>query len=198
MFYPTVTRLVIFDMDGTLTRAVMDFARIRREIQAAIGIHLGEPLLDAMRRLQGEVRRIAFSLMERFEDEAAANATLNEGVIETLEALRVRGVRPALMTNNRLQSVETVTGKFGLKFDCIYHRDSGPTKPDPRCVRRILDLMQTPAREALVVGDWKWDILAGQGAGVRTCLYLKEGPNPFADVRPDHIIRAIPEVLGLL
>lgn len=76
------------------------------------------------------------------------------------------------------------------KFACVIGGDSLPTnKPDPAPLLHICTTLGMDKSQAVMVGDSKNDILAGQNAGITT-LALTYGYNygePIADSRPDGV-----------
>src|SRR6185436_18002714 len=114
----TPPRAVIFDMDGTLTRPHLDFNAIR----AAIGIP--EPLLENMLALPpGPERDRAFSVLERFEEEAAELSVLNDGAKSLLDFLSGRGIPMGLLTRNSRRSTDRVLLKHSLRFEVVVTRE---------------------------------------------------------------------------
>jgi phosphoglycolate phosphatase-like HAD superfamily hydrolase len=209
---PRSPRAVIFDMDGTLTEALLDFDAIRSEIGLAAGLPILEQLADgdAALRARGE------EIMRRHEREAIARATLAEGCLELLARLRARGVPAAILTRNTREVVETFVGKFelGPSFArppggaagggaargaiASYTREDGPPKPAPDGALHLCRLFGVAPAEALVVGDFELDILAGRRAGCRTALVTTE---PIDDAAawgsPDVIVRTLRELVPL-
>ncbi len=188
-------RLVVFDMDGTITRPRLDFRRIRAEIG------LPEPLLENMMALPpGPERDRAFEILERHEDEAAEKSELNEGARGVLELLRARGMRTALVTRNSRRSAMRVLEKHAISFDLVVTREDAPAKPLPDPLWFACDRLGIPPAEAMMVGDYKYDVIAGRAAGLRTALLLPaEAPPHNADeARPDHLLRRLDDLLSIL
>lgn len=188
------TRAVLFDLDGTLTRPYLDFDAIRAELS----IENREPVLEAMERMDADRRARAEAVVARHEAEAAANSELHDGVHETLEALRNRGIRLALLTRNSRQSVATVLRKHGLRFDFIRTREDGRTKPSPEPVLAVCRSLEVAPAATVSVGDFLFDIEAGRAAGAATVLMIGDGPRPpYAD-RADHVIRRLLELVTIV
>ena len=187
-------RLLIFDLDGTLTRPILDFAAIR----AAVG--LGEPLLESMLALPaGPERERAFAVLERFEAEAAERAELNEGAREILDVLSRRGIPAGLVTRNSRASARRTLERHALRFDIVVTRDDAPPKPRPEPLLRICEHFGVPPAEALMVGDFRLDVLAGHRAGTRTAL-LTNGRDAswLPEAPPDHVVERLLELESLL
>ena len=187
-------RLVIFDMDGTITRPYLDFKRIRAAID------LPEPLLENMMALPpGPPRNRAFGLLEQFEDEAAEASELNDSVIDVLGALGTRDVRTGLVTRNSRRSALRVLGKHGITFSRVVTREDGPVKPRPEPLWMICESLGIPPEESLMVGDFKFDVVAGRAAGMRTALLTNGGATRFLpEAPPDHVLSRLIDLLPLL
>jgi len=186
-------RAVIFDLDGTLTRPFLDFPAIR----AAIGIP--EPLLENMMALPpGDERARAFALLESFEDEAADASELNEGALKVLDFLASKAVPCGLLTRNSRRSTDRTLAKHGLRFGICITRDDGPAKPRPEPLWKICETLGVAPGHALMVGDFKFDVLAGRNAGTRTAL-LTHGMRPgyLEEIAPDHLLERLEDLLRL-
>lgn len=186
-------RAVIFDMDGTLTRPYLDFPAIR----AAIGIP--EPLLENMLALPpGPGRDRAFATLDRFEEEAAEASELNEGALDVLSFLESRGIPSGLVTRNSRRSTDRVLQKHRLSFGIVVTREDAPAKPRPEPLWMICEKLGVHPPHALMVGDFKFDIVAGRNAGTRTAL-LTNGKTPsyLKEVPPDHVLERLADLMKL-
>ena len=68
-------------------------------------------------------------------------------------------------------------------FSGCIGRDHGyPKKPSPAAFEAIIQLHHLSKEETLAVGDRDIDILAGQAAGVKTCLFDPAGGRSSADL----------------
>lgn len=180
-------------MDGTLTRPTLDFPAIR----AAVGVP--EPLLENMMAMPpGRDRARAFEILERFEDEAADVSELNAGAREVLEFLSGRSIPLGLLTRNSRRSTERTLAKHDLRFGICVTRDDAPAKPRPEPLWKICETLGVAPVHALMVGDFKFDVLAGRNAGTRTAL-LTHGKRPsyLKEVTPDHLLERLEDLLRL-
>ncbi|HVR86434.1 MAG TPA: HAD family hydrolase [Planctomycetota bacterium] len=186
-------KAVIFDLDGTLTRPFLDFSAIR----AAIGIP--EPLLETMLAMPpGTARDEAFGILERFEGEAAEKSELNSGAREVLAFLTKRSIPLGVVTRNSRRSADLILRKHGLRLDMCVTRDDAPAKPRPEPLWMICERFRVLPAHTLMVGDFKFDILAGLNAGTRTAL-LTNGrvPSYLKEVEPDHLLERLEDLLRL-
>lgn len=186
-------RIVIFDMDGTLTRPNLDFDRIREEI----GLRPeDEPILEAVRRMSLEDRARSEAILEKHEDEAAAASQLQTGAAEVVSAVRSAGIPAVLMTRNSLRSVKMFNQRHGIEFDLVWTRDDGPMKPSPEPVLQICRRFDVNPSDAWVVGDFHYDILCGAAAGSSTVLlWDRDTPRPDWANEADYVISELAEML---
>jgi len=168
-------KAVIFDLDGTLTEPFFDFDAIRREI--GLPEDAG-PILEAMEKMTKAQRRKAEEVLETHERRAVEQSRLNPGARQTLAALRDRGILIGVVTRNRRDNVVAVADKHGLQFDCIMGREDGPVKPNAFGVLRICERLGVKPRQALVVGDYLFDLLSANAAGAVSVLLVS---HPQAD-----------------
>lgn len=186
-------RVVIFDMDGTLTRPCLDFDRIREEIGVS------EPILEAMQSMSPADLARSQAILERHEAVAAANSELQPGAAEVVAAIRSDGAVAVLMTRNSRRSVDVLQARHGLAFDLIWTREDGPMKPSPEPVFAICRTLGADPRRTWTVGDYHYDIICGAAAGTTTVLLVDpRAERPAWAGEADHVIEALGELPALL
>jgi HAD superfamily hydrolase (TIGR01509 family) len=187
-------RAVIFDLDGTLTEPLLDFDAMRAEIGLPPG-----PILEQLEHADAATRARADVILRRHEREAIERATLADGCRELLERLTALRVPAAILTRNVREVVDTFTRAFGFSFAGAYTREDGPHKPSPAGVFALCELMGVAPAETLVVGDYKFDILAGRAAGCPTALVLgthRPAPHELPEWGPpDVVVTSLRELL---
>ena len=182
-----MTRLVILDFDGTLAdtqplivssihRTLAELhlpPRTDAECRSIIGLPMKEcfttllPIDDATAERCAEVYRRVFD-----EDNHPGVVTLFPHVLETLTALHDRGLQLAICSSRGRPTLESFVRDFHLEdlvSMVVSANDVQHHKPHPEPVKVILNQLNIPAAEALVVGDASYDILMGRNAGCRTC-----------------------------
>lgn len=188
------SRVIIFDMDGTLTVPALDFDRMRAEI----GITKGS-LLEELETMAPAQKARAEEILHRHEADAAATSILQPGAKEVVDAIRKFGFPVALMTRNTRVSVKAFQDRHGLSFDLIRTREDGVCKPSPQPVHEICGTLGGKPADAWVIGDFHYDILCGNAAGATTVLMWSEpGPMPEWSGEANHVIRKLGEMLSLL
>ena len=122
------------------------------------------------------------------------------GAVETLDALRDRGLKTGLITvcSEDVALLWSETAFHGL-FDVeVFSATCGLRKPDPEIYRLALDGLGVEPRDAVFVGDGANDELAGaERVGMKAVGVESPGgelPDDWAGPR----IRGLPELLELL
>ncbi len=184
---------IIFDLDGTITRPVLDFDLMRREIGIASG-----PILEALDRMTPGDRAQAEQVLERHEREAAENSVLYEGAVEVVAWLRDRGCPVAILTRNARRWVDVVLTKHAIEVDAIRTREDGAIKPSAAPVLALCAQLGAAPAESWMIGDYLFDLQSGRQAGTRTVLMIGDSPAPAFAGEADHVIRNLRELLELL
>jgi HAD superfamily hydrolase (TIGR01549 family) len=173
---------VIFDLDGTLTKPYLDFDALRREL----GVR--GPILESMERMTVAARARAEAVLGRFEREGADRAELHAGALDVIGACRDRGHPVAILTRNARPIVDRIVAALGIVVDAIRTREDGAVKPSGRPVRALCNALCADPARSWMVGDYLFDILAGERAGARTVLMIGDGPRPDFAERADFVI----------
>ena len=187
----------VFDMDGTLTVAMHDFAAIC----AALGLPAGDPILETLAAMPAAESAPLYRRLDEMEIELAGKARAQPGARALLQGLWERGARLGILTRNGEQiALETLTACGLLEFfarDAIIGRESAPPKPEPDGVLALLAHWDVPASRAVVVGDFSFDIEAGRRAGTATVYFDVDHSFAFSE-GADVTVHGLPELLRLV
>ena len=194
-------RGVLFDFDGTLTMpGALDFPAIKRELRCPPDL----PILEYLETLTPDRQTALLGILEAEEDKAAEQSVPNTGAERCIEILKQRGILLGIITRNSLQSVHKALQKFtsfeaGAFATIITRADSLP-KPHPDGVRQAAKHMGISLQELLVIGDFRFDILAGHGAGAKTVLLTngRESVMLPGDPQPDYVVTCLEEILEIV
>jgi putative hydrolase of the HAD superfamily len=101
---------------------------------------------------------------------------LYEDAIPTLDALRDRGLKLGLLSNSA-RDLDQFVAHHGLRVDAVLtSRAHGKTKPHEAIFRRMLELLDVAANDAVMVGDTVEDDVEGATAvGMRAVLLDRDG-----------------------
>ena len=190
----------VFDMDGTLTLGIHDFEAIRVEL----GLPIGEPILESLVKLEQTDPAAAAEKHQRLgeiELEIAQQSSVQTGAGELLEWLKSRQVPMGVLTrNSKPVAYETLKACNLLDFfepDHILSRDCCPPKPQPDGILKLLGLWGKQPSEAVMVGDYHFDLEAGRNAGTATVYIDPTGEFPWG-AQADHSVSDFMTVLGWL
>ncbi|HKS13504.1 MAG TPA: HAD family hydrolase [Pseudomonas sp.] len=169
----------VFDMDGTLTVAVHDFAAIR----VALGIPAEDDILTHLAALPSDEAAAKHAWLLEHERDLAVASTAAAGAVELVRELAQRGCRLGILTRNARELAHVTLEAIGLA-DCfpvehILGRDEAAPKPSPDGLLKIAQAWGVAPDELVMVGDYRFDLDCGRAAGARTVLVnLPDNPWP--------------------
>jgi len=153
------------DLDGTLVRMKLDLKRIKKEL----GIPDGDTLAFIRGLPKDEGKRLLKKLQER-EREAAETAELMPGAEELLQYCKTSGIKVVLITRNSEAAAQRTLEVLGIGVDLLIAREQANPKPSPEQLYLAMNHFGIKPHEMAFVGDYVYDIQAGNAAGVKTVL----------------------------
>ena len=215
-----MTRLVIFDLDGTLLNTIGDLAVSCNAVLAMRGLpqhsyedycgFVGNGIMRLVERALPEPLRTEFTVSavrRDFIDYYTANidtyTTPYDGIPALVESLVQRGVALAVASNKFQAGTEKLIARFfpDVKFAAVLgQRPDVPLKPDPAVVNEIVELTGTAREDILYVGDSAVDMQTARAAGVRAvgCSWGFRSREELESEAPAAIIDRPEELLALL
>ncbi|MDF2488851.1 MAG: hydrolase [Pseudomonas sp.] len=169
----------VFDMDGTLTVAVHDFAAIR----VALDIPAEDDILTHLAALPSDEAAAKHAWLLEHERDLAVASKAATGAVELVRELAGRGCRLGILTRNARELAHVTLQAIGLA-DCfpvehILGRDEAAPKPSPDGLLKIAQAWGVAPGELVMVGDYRFDLDCGRAAGARTVLVnLPDNPWP--------------------
>ena len=186
---------VIFDLDGTITQPFFDFEAILSEMGYPPD---SGPILELMKKMTRKQRDEAEKILLAYEEKAVTESTLNPGAKETLTELRRRGILIGILTRNRRENAFAVARKHGLKFDAVVGREEGPAKPDAFGVLHLCKQFAIMPQEALVVGDYLFDLLCAKAADAVSVLLKNHQKADEFVKHADFVIEHIADIFKII
>lgn len=184
-----MTKLIIFDLDGTLIDTRTDIAnacnhaleqcgfpqRDIEEYNMLVGRGIDNLFRGAMPASEVNEENVARmrSLFVPYYNEHGCDWTRPyDGIMDILEVLKDKGLHFAVASNKYQEGTQSLVEKFFGKYDFVKilgQREGRPIKPDPQIVEEAMEGVPGIRKdEVIYVGDSNVDMETGINAGVRT------------------------------
>ena len=175
--------LIIFDWDGTLIDSVPDithslrFAAEQMELpilgevayKNVIGLSLGNAVCSLYPHLDDDAvaEFIKQYRAEYLRAEEQPSAPF-PGVTDGLDSLRERGITMAVATGKGRNGLNRsmTANQYGFYFKASRCAEEARSKPDPLMLKQILDELNVPVEQALMVGDAGFDLQMAENIGM--------------------------------
>jgi phosphoglycolate phosphatase len=213
------TRMIVFDLDGTLVDTAPDLINalnyiLDREGLPPVPLHLARNMIGAGARrllergleLDGrsvgleDIDRLTKDFIDYYAAHIADASRPFEGLEGALDDLAARGYRFAVCTNKLEWLSKRLLDRLGLstRFAAICGADTfGVSKPDPAILRQTIARAGGQLSAAIMVGDAGPDIGVARRAGVPV-IGVEFGYTevPIADLKPDRLIGHMSDLPG--
>lgn len=215
-----MTRLAIFDCDGTLVDSQANICLAMEHAFDAAGLTppsrhatrriVGLSLVEAMRVLlpqaDGDVHA---EMAERYKasylvlrNNGLEHEPLYDGIAALLSAMDENGWLLGVATGKSDRGLERCLDHHGIRglFVTLQTADRHPSKPHPSMVYQALADAGAEAGNAVVIGDTVYDIHMGRAAGTRT-IGVNWGYHPADELREagaDAIAESMDELEAIL
>lgn len=187
----------IFDMDGTLTIPKHDFMAIMDEL----GIPYDQDIISFIESKEKEEADRLHQKLEEIEHRIATLGEAQPGCITFLKELQEKGYYLGIVTRNSQKNTKTTLKASGLApyftQESIKTRECSEPKPAPDALHQLLALWQVLPSEAIMVGDYKYDIEAGIAASMDTIFFDSHGQSQWNDLA-DLTVTSWQELLTLI
>ena len=172
----------IFDLDGTLTVPKHDFGQIRH----VLGVPEDMDILGFLSALPDKESAALHQTLNEIELKIAQETEAAPGVETLICRLSSLRVKMGILTRNTRHHATVSLEAIGLSdyFSeaTILGRDEATPKPDPGGINRLLGLWTAETGDAIMVGDYLFDLETGRAAGVGTVHVDETGQFPWPEL----------------
>ncbi|MHA1944905.1 MAG: HAD family hydrolase [Candidatus Hodarchaeales archaeon] len=183
--------LIIFDLDDTLVRSSINYAKIRTEIAELFPKdsqlpHLNRTpilkLIKQLRELDEDLFHQAKLIVEKSERNAVNKAIIMDGASVIPSLLKHYNIKGVIYTNNTRETVKLYLRKLGFEFlssfEIFTRDDIQKPKPDPEGIIMILNRWSIPKLNTLYIGDSFIDSEAANNAKIKFILFNSRNMDP--------------------
>ncbi|WP_374943906.1 HAD-IA family hydrolase [Sphingomonas sp.] len=214
-----MTRLAVFDCDGTLVDSQANICRAMEDAFARA--HLAPPPRAAIRRIVGLSlveavaallpdadpalhRTMALDYKHAFQRLRAEgeldDEPLFDGIVEVLATLADRGWILGVATGKSDRGLAHILEQHGIagRFATLQTADRHPSKPDPAML--LAAIADVGADETVMIGDTSFDMAMAKAAGARA-IGVTWGYHGVADLiagGADVVAKEVAKLPGLL
>ena len=217
------TKLLAFDLDGTLLDSVPDLAKAVQLTLAELNLPtqqqdnvrgwIGNGARVLVKRalsgdINGDIPKDLFDkaypiFLKHYADNLNTDSELYNGVEDTLAAFKRAGIAMACITNKPEQFTLPLLKEIGLSqfFDKVVCGDSFEhRKPHPMPLLETAKFFNVLPEQSIMVGDSVNDIMAAQAAGFYSiCVsYGYHGEDDVHQLGADVVIQHFSEIAQLL
>ncbi|MBN1300597.1 MAG: HAD family hydrolase [Melioribacteraceae bacterium] len=209
-------KLVVFDLDGTLTKSDKSILKSMRYALDKMGIDddidipkfqdlIGHHFRDIFSGLGIDVPDLA-SFINEYKTAYKvfiSESRLYEGVLDILSWLKNENYKTALLTTKLQDQADVIIDHFQLRdyFDSVVGRREGVAhKPAPDQYLMICKELSVDPVNSLMVGDTELDIRCGKNASALTCA-VSFGFRKLEEIEkenPDYIIHQMIHLKNVL
>ena len=175
-------KAILFDLDGTLLNTLDDLTASVRWAMTDMGLEprtrddvrrfVGNGAMPLCRRCLGDgapeaqVRALCERFQSHYSQHLKDKTAPYPGVVDTLKALRARGVLIGVVSNKFSEASRRVVAEyFGPLVDVTVGQEEGVAiKPAPDTLLRAMEALGVTPGECAMVGDSPQDIQAARNA----------------------------------
>jgi phosphoglycolate phosphatase len=214
-----IINTIIFDFDGTLAKLNIDFKLMRDTVLKLISsygiaqndlqtdfvlemINTSREILSNSSPQKAEIfTNIAIKMIEAMEIEAAINGELFPKTKELFTRLKLSGISTGVITRNCEKAIKTVFPDISSYCDVVVCRNMVKNvKPHPEHLNKVLQMLNSLAKNTLMIGDHPLDIETGRKAGTRTAGVLTGHfrKSDFLSAGADLVLAQASDLLNLI
>lgn len=158
----------VFDLDGTLTLPVHDFAVIRQRLSVPEGLDI----LGYLSSLPEHEARPLYEKLQEIEVGLLYRVEPAQGLLQLIRILHERNARFGILTRNTREiAIKTLERLGVLEYfteESILGRECALPKPDPQGLFLLSEQWGAAPEDLVMMGDYVFDLQTGRNAGAAT------------------------------
>ncbi|MDT0595634.1 HAD family hydrolase [Glaciecola petra] len=162
---------IIFDLDDTLVKTSLDFAKLKKEIACPANddiLTFIAQIKEHKARQQAEQKVLLHELQD-----AESSAWLPQAQA-FVDAAKRYGLPLSIVTRNCREATNIKLRKNNIPISKVLTREDAPPKPDPSALLSIANDWQIPCEKIAYIGDYIYDIQAAHNANMQAWLYKQK------------------------
>lgn len=168
MFSFANVKAIIFDLDDTLVKTTLQFAKLKAEI----GCAPNDDILSYICALDCSHQKAQANDVVLQHELADAQTSVWLPLAERfVYEAQSAGLPLAIVTRNCKQATHIKLTKNAIPIDIVLTREDAPAKPDPTALLSIANSWQIEPAQIAYIGDYIYDIQAAHNANMQAWLY---------------------------
>jgi pyrophosphatase PpaX len=195
-------KAILFDMDGVLVDSENAWFYMYNDALVDLGFDkisrgkfkkiFGSPIEDDLKTyFKGKTEKQLVNAYKKSFEQRKGFFELNKGVKKLLKKLRSKSLKLAVISNSTDFIVNGLLNFHGIKnyFDAVLTmEDVKNRKPNPDIIIKACKKLKVSPKESIIVGDSKYDIIAGKRAKCISVGYK---------IRGDYMVDTIDSIANL-
>lgn len=181
-----MTKLCIFDMDGTLVNTIDTIAHFGNTALQKFGHEalsvadyklmvgngsdvLVRRMIQRLGKAEEDYKKVHSYYVDIYDKDFMYLTDCYEGIIDMLKALKEKGIMTAVLSNKDDSTAKKVANQLfeeGLLDLCLGARPGVALKPEPQAVFEIMEHFGVTQNECLYIGDTATDIQTAKNSGL--------------------------------
>jgi HAD superfamily hydrolase (TIGR01549 family) len=180
LFVFEAVKAIIFDLDDTLVKTSLDFAKLKNEL----GCKKDDDILSFIAQIECKnEQKIAKQIVLDHEVKDAHTSLWLPGAEAFVKEALSLGLPLAIVTRNCKQATEIKIANNQIPIDLVLTREDAPAKPNPTALVNIAKKWGIDTTNIAYIGDYIYDVKAAHNGNMQAWLYTYEHDNYAKNLR---------------
>lgn len=165
---------IIFDLDDTLVKTQLDFAKLKRQIACPSNIDI-LTFIDDLQCPEEASQATQIVLQHELDD--ASSSYWMPGAQQFVASALQQSLPLAIVTRNCREASNIKVKLNNIPIELLVTREDAPPKPDPTALLGIAKKWQINTHDIAYIGDYIYDIQAAHNANMQAWLFEMKDVN---------------------